>query len=269
MVLGVRRRIRSRRRRACSRRRRACRPSSSPAGSRKWPASPRSRPGRRPRSRSRCGCCWPASWSPRCACVLRAKQLLCPTTQLLARRTGDCAAELALPTSLVPIATLTDRRRRRDAACSPGAREPAGRLDGMPPALDHGLTGSASGAARRRTTPTCGEAGPCRVTAYWPSRHNGGEYACTETLPGVQAGEPVDVVRPEAVGLAGAPHLGAYARRADRQDLLLETSLDDRDGAGGDVVVVPAGVVARGPAQQPDVDVRRRGAAARSGAARR
>ena len=63
------------------------------------------------------------------------------------------------------------------------------------------------------------------------------------------------MVRSEAVGLSGA-HGPSVVRRTHRQHLLLETSLDDRDGAGRDVVIVPAGVVARRPAQQPDVDVR-------------
>ena len=66
--------------------------------------------------------------------------------------------------------------------------------------------------------------------------------------------EPVDVVRPEGERTAGA-HPCLAAGRADAQVVLDQLAGDDRDGAGGDVVVVPPGVVDGCPAEQPDVDV--------------
>ena len=52
-----------------------------------------------------------------------------------------------------------------------------------------------------------------------------------------------------------SPHRGLDVRAADAGVALLQRAAHDGDRAGGDVVVVPAGVVLGRPAQQPDVDV--------------
>ena len=67
------------------------------------------------------------------------------------------------------------------------------------------------------------------------------------------AGQPVDVRRPEREPLAGAV-VPLPVGAADAQPVLEQPALDDLDGAGGGVVVVPAGVVAGMPDDRPDVD---------------
>src|SRR6266540_3261382 len=73
--------------------------------------------------------------------------------------------------------------------------------------------------------------------------------------PGGAAGEAVDVVRAEAVHGSGG-HLGLDGFVAEGKVVLDQGAAGHGDRAGGHVVVVPAGVVHGGPADQPDVHVR-------------
>src|SRR5215467_11550361 len=66
--------------------------------------------------------------------------------------------------------------------------------------------------------------------------------------------QPVDVVRPEQDGAASCDD-GAGVHAANARARLDQRAADDSDGSRRNVVVVPACVVAPGPADEPDIDV--------------